>query len=78
MRRATLIALTCAFCISALHISLAQDVNEPISARKILVQIQPQYPALARVSHINGVVKLLAHVGRTGRVANGECPLDSH
>lgn len=63
MRRAVL-ALTCALCINALQIAVAQDD----SARKILVKVEPQYPALAHTARISGTVKVMAHVSANGKV----------
>jgi periplasmic protein TonB len=69
MRRAILIALTCVS-ITALQITLAQVQDEPISARKIVSKVQPQYPPLAHAAHVTGMAKLLVKVSPNGKVAS--------
>lgn len=45
-----------------------QAQDSPESGRKVVVKIQPQYPALARTMHISGNVKLEVSVAPNGTV----------
>jgi TonB family protein len=70
MRRPISIGL-CAFCVAFLQIGLGQ-VQDSISARKIVSRVQPQYPALAHAAHVTGTAKLLVKVNNNGKVESVE------
>jgi len=64
MRRAVLMLVLCACFLYA--------EDEQASARKIVVKVQPQYPALAHAAHITGTAKLLVRVNSNGKVESVE------
>jgi len=70
MRQAILIALIFVVCVSAPYVGFCQD--EQVSSRKVVTKVPPQYPALARASHIGGMAKVKAHVNGDGKVESVE------
>jgi TonB family protein len=71
MRRVTLIALF-VLCLTNLHIGFAQDQDAPVSTRKTVFRLQPQYPPLARAAHITGIARVMAHVNSNGKAESVE------
>ena len=59
--------LTFGVLLSTASILLAQETVEH-SGRKIIVQVQPRYPELAKRMNLSGTVKLSADVAPDGKV----------
>jgi outer membrane biosynthesis protein TonB len=63
MRRTIWVALTCMACV----LGFAQ-VQDELSARKLISKFEPDYPAMARASRISGIARLAVHVRSNGKV----------
>jgi TonB family protein len=60
--------------VTSLSLSLPNAVAQlrTSGARKIVVQVSPEYPAIARKMHLAGTVRLLATVNAAGKVTKTE------
>src|SRR5262245_21190794 len=49
-----------------------QTATKPMSGRKVIVEVKPEYPAYLKSIHIEGIVRLKAVVTPEGKVSDVE------